>query len=132
LGDKVSRFPITGNDTVLDAISNITGLTEVSSKKIWVARPQPHTGQMQILPVDWRSMTASGVAATNYQIMPGDRVFVAEDGLVAFDTHIGKLVAPFERMLGFTLLTVGTVTRLSGRVLKGGGNPNTFGGGGVQ
>jgi len=132
LGDQVSRFPVTGNDTVLDAISNINGLTEVSSKKIWIARPQPHTGQMQILPVDWRSMTASGVTATNYQIMPGDRVFVAEDGLVAFDTHVGKLVAPFERMMGFTLLTVGTATRLSGAVLRGGGNPGNFGGGGIQ
>jgi len=132
MGDQVARFPITGNDTVLDAISNINGMTQVSSKKIWVARPQPHTGQMQILPVDWRSMTASGVAATNYQIMPGDRVFVAEDGLVAFDTHVGKLVSPFERLMGFTLLTVGTATRLSGAVLRGGGNANGFGGGGFQ
>lgn len=130
LGDQVTRFPITGNDTVLDAISNINGLTQVSSKKIWVARPVPHTGQIQILPVDWRSMTASGVALTNYQIMPGDRVFVAEDGLVAFDSHLAKLLAPLERAMGFTLLSAGTATRLSGKVLQGGGNPNNFGGGG--
>jgi polysaccharide export outer membrane protein len=132
LGDSVTKFPITGNDTVLDAIANINGLTEVSSKKIWVARPVPFTGQLQILPVDWRSMTASGVAVTNYQIMPGDRVFVAEDGLVAFDSHLAKLLAPLERAMGFTLLSAGTATRLSGSVLKGGGNPSGFGGGGVQ
>jgi polysaccharide export outer membrane protein len=130
LGDTVTKWPITGNDTVLDAIANVNGLTQVSSKKMWIARPVPHTGQIQILPVDWRAMTAGAVAVTNYQIMPGDRVFVAEDGLVAFDTHLGKLFAPFERMMGFTLLTVGTATRLSGKVLQGGGNPGNFGGGG--
>src|SRR5262245_26614327 len=132
LGDNVTKFPITGNDTVLDAIANISGLTEVSSKKIWIARPVPHVGEMHILPVDWRAMTASGAAVTNYQILPGDRVFVAEDGLVAFDSHLAKLVAPLERAMGFTLLTTGTATRLSGRVLRGGGNPTNFGGGGIQ
>ena len=132
LGDKVTKFPVTGNDTVLDAIANINGLTEVSSKKIWVARPVPHTGQMQILPVDWRSMTASGIAVTNYQLMPGDRVFVAEDGMIAFDSHLGKMLAPFERAWGFTLLTTGTATRLTGRVLHGGGQGNFGGFGGFN
>jgi polysaccharide export outer membrane protein len=130
LGDSVTKFPITGNDTVLDAIANINGLTQASSKKIWVARPVPHLGQMQILPVDYRSVTADAVAVTNYQLLPGDRVFVAEDGLVALDTHLAKLFAPFERAMGFTLLTAGTATRLSGKVLQGGGNPSGFGGGG--
>jgi hypothetical protein len=55
--------------------------------------------------------------------MPGDRVFVAEDKLVAFDTNLAKLLAPIERAMGFTLLGTGTVTRLSGKVLRGGGNP---------
>lgn len=125
LGDGVTRWPVTGNDTVLDAIANINGLTQVSSKKIWIARPAPHSDQMLILPVDWPGVTAGAVAATNYQILPGDRVFVAEDGLVAFDTHLAKVFAPFERVMGFTLLSVGTATRLSGRVLRGGGNPGT-------
>jgi protein involved in polysaccharide export with SLBB domain len=132
LGDGVTRFPITGNETVLDAIANINGLTQVSSKRIWIARPAPELGQMQILPVDWQAVTAQGGALTNFQILPGDRVFVAEDRLVAFDTHLAKLVAPLERGMGFILLSTGTVTRLSGRVLKGGGNPNGFGGGGIQ
>lgn len=129
LGDGVTRFPITGNDTVLDAISNINGLTSVSSKKIWIARPSPDCTQVQVLPVDWQAVTAGGVATTNYQILPGDRVFVAEDRLIAFDTHLAKLLAPLERAMGFTLLSAGTATRLSGRVLQGGGNPQGFGGG---
>ena len=133
LGDGVNRFPITGNETVLDAIANINGLTQVSSKKIWIARPVPNSDQVAVLPVDWQAVTAQGAASTNYQVLPGDRIFVAEDRLVAFDTHLAKLFAPLERGMGFILLSTGTVTRLSGRVLKGGGNPvNGFGGGGIN
>ena len=80
-----------------------------------------------MLPVDWFAVTERGAAETNYQILPGDRVFIAEDRLVAFDTKIAKLTAPFERLFGFTLLGTGTATRLSGRVLQGGGNPNNNG-----
>ena len=90
LGDGVTRFPVTGNETVLDAISNINGLTSVSSKKIWIARPVPHSDEMQILPVDWQGITAQASAATNYQILPYDRVFVAENPLIAFDTHLAE------------------------------------------
>jgi polysaccharide biosynthesis/export protein len=131
LGDGVTRFPVTGNETVLDAIANINGLTSVSSKKIWIARPDPHSNEMQILPVDWPGITAQGATVTNYQILPGDRVFVAEDKLVAFDTHLAKLLAPFQRAEGFILLTTGTAGRLSGKVMKGGGTGGIFGGGGV-
>jgi polysaccharide export outer membrane protein len=130
LGDAVYRLPVTGNETVLDAIANINGLTQVSSKKIWIARPTPDSNRVQILPVDWVGITAQGTTETNYQILPGDRVFVAEDELVAFDTSLGKLLSPFERMMGFVLLGTGTATRLSGKVLQGGGNPGTGGGGG--
>jgi polysaccharide export outer membrane protein len=123
LGDTVTMFPITGNETVLDAIANVNGLDNVSSKKIWVARPTSDTCKMQVLPVDWRAITAQGATATNYQLMPGDRIFVKQDSLVAFDNNFGKLIAPFERIMGFSMLGVGTVTRFSGRVLQGGGNP---------
>jgi polysaccharide export outer membrane protein len=128
-GDGVTKFPITGNDTVLDAISNINGLTQVSSKRIWIARPSPENGDCQLLPVDWQAVSAYGSTATNYQLMPGDRVFVAEDGLVATDTYLAKMLAPLERAMGFTLLATGTATRLSGKVLQGGGNPQGTGGG---
>jgi polysaccharide export outer membrane protein len=127
LGDGVYRLPITGNETVLDAIAQIQGLEQVSSKKIWIARPTRDTQRVQILPVDWFAVTEQGVPHTNYQILPGDRVFIAEDKLVAFDTQIAKFTAPLERMMGFVLLGTGTTTRLSGRVLQGGGNPNNSG-----
>lgn len=123
LGDGVYRLPITGNETVLDAISQINGLEQVSSKRIWVARAGRNgRGRHQILPVDWNAMTQFGDIETNYQILPGDRVYIAEDKLVALDTNLAKLTAPLERIMGFTLLGTGTVTRLSGPVLRGGGN----------
>ena len=58
LGDNVRRLPITGNETVLDAISQVNGLSQVSSKKIWIARPAPHDfGCQQILPIEWDAIT---------------------------------------------------------------------------
>jgi polysaccharide biosynthesis/export protein len=115
-GDGVNRFPITGNETVLDAISQINGLSQVSSKKIWIARPAPpEVGCDQILPVDWIAITKGASTATNYQIMPGDRIFIAEDHMVATDTTLGKFLAPFERVLGITLLGSETVQSVGGR-----------------
>ncbi len=104
LGDNVMRVPLTGNETVLDAIAQISGLQAVSSKKIWIARPTPDCEENIVLPVDWCAITGRGAAATNYQIMPGDRVFIAEDNLVAFDNYLAKLIAPMERVFGVTLL----------------------------
>jgi polysaccharide biosynthesis/export protein len=125
LGDGVFRFPITGNETVLDAISQINGLQQVSSKKIWIARPTDEPCKVQMLPVKWEDITAQATACTNYQILPGDRVFIAEDKMIALDTALAKIIAPAERVMGFSLLGVGTVTRFSGPVLKGGGNPQS-------
>lgn len=126
LGDQVIKQPSTGNETVLDAIANVQGLSQQSSKQIWISRPS-RSGQPQILPVDWYALTQRASAETNYQIFPGDRVFIAEDRLVGKDTAISKLTSPLERAFGFTLLGTGTATRLSGKVLQGGGNPNNNG-----
>src|SRR5439155_187221 len=85
-GQTVVRLPVTGNDTVLDAISQVSGLTAVSSKdRIWVSRPAPAGAGHQVLPVDWRALTECADTSTNYQLMPGDRVFVASYPLVRVD-----------------------------------------------
>lgn len=109
-GDNVVRLPVTGNETVLDAISQIQGLSQLSSKKIWVARPAPAGfGCEQILPVDWDAITRGGVTATNYQLMPGDRVFIQADPMIALTGTVNKLIGPFERVLGFSSLSFSTV-----------------------
>jgi polysaccharide export outer membrane protein len=110
VGDNVVRMPITGNETVLDAIAQIGGLSQLSSKTIWVARPAPADfGCEQILPVEWEAITKGGVTATNYQLLPGDRIFIAEDQLVATNNLLSKLISPIERLLGVTGLGASTV-----------------------
>ncbi len=126
LGDQVSILPARGNETVLDAIGQIQGLTANQSTRMWVARPGSNKcNGDQILPVDWIAVTQRGDYATNYQLMPGDRLFVSEDKLVAVDTKLGKIIAPFERIFGFTSLGVSTVSGIKFFNQSGGfGNNN--------
>jgi len=113
-GDNVSRFPVTGNETVLDAISQINGLSKLSSKDVWIARPAPSgVGCDQLLPVDIEAIMKGGATATNYQILPGDRVFIAQDHMIAFNSLIEKWTAPFERIFGFALLGSSTIQQMN-------------------
>lgn len=112
-GQLVYRFPATGNETVLDAISHIQGLPAVASphcSHIWVARPAPADNCCtQVLPVDWNAITQGGATATNYQIFPGDRIYVKADPLVTLDYTVAKIVAPIQRLLNVSLLTGATI-----------------------
>jgi polysaccharide export outer membrane protein len=105
-GQAVFKFPITGNETVLDAINNIGGIPAVGSKRrMWVARPAPANHEcLQILPVDWLAIVQGGATRTNYQLFPGDRVYIKADPFILVDNVIAKVVAPIERILGVTLL----------------------------
>ncbi|MGA2032541.1 MAG: polysaccharide biosynthesis/export family protein [Thermoguttaceae bacterium] len=80
LENKVVRLPITGNETVLDAVSHVGGLSQLASKKIWIARPVPPGSAETVLPVDWQAISHHGATATNFQIYPGDRVVIADEG----------------------------------------------------
>jgi hypothetical protein len=88
---------------VLDAISQINGLSRLASKRIWIARPTPY-GCDQRLNVDWAAITQKGETKTNYQIMPGDRIYLAQDQLIALDSFMGKILNPVERLFGFATL----------------------------
>jgi len=114
-GEQVVRVPITGSETVLDAISQINGLPAVASKKhIWIARRTGSNGG-QMLPVDWNALVQGGSTATNYQIFPGDRLYVRADKWIRFGNAVDKRIWPFERMLGATLLGSETVNSIQGR-----------------
>ncbi len=83
-GDTLVRVPITGNETVLDALAQVNGLSRLSSKNIWIARPAPGGVNCdQMLPVNWNEITKGAATATNYQVLPGDRIFIAENKIIA-------------------------------------------------
>ncbi len=122
-GQQVFKMPATGNETVMDAIAAVQGLAPVSSTNhIHLARPSPaHLGCNQVLPVDWRAIVEGGSTATNYQIFPGDRVYVGPDRLIRFDNYLAKILAPVERVLGITLLGSSAYQSLQGNGGGGGG-----------
>jgi polysaccharide biosynthesis/export protein len=123
-GMQVLRFPSTGKETVLDAISNISGLPAVAStKKIWVARPTPANATCyQILPVHWQTLIMAGDTETNYQLFPGDRIFISADPLISADNWLAKVFSPIERVLGIALLGATTYQTFQGIGLGTGGN----------
>lgn len=127
-GETVVRVPVTGNETVLDAVAGINGLPEVSSRTIWVARPSPGAdGCAQTMMVDWEAITQDGIVDTNYQLFPGDRLYIRSDCLIKTDNVIAKITAPIERLFGFTLLTYGLL-RTTNQSVGGGGGGNGNGG----
>jgi polysaccharide biosynthesis/export protein len=122
-GEQVYEFPIQGSETVLSALAKVGGVPSVGSKRhIWVARRTPHPNQPeQILPVDYIGTTQHGVTVTNYQILPGDRVYVKSEKIFRIDSFLQKVLTPVERILGVTLLGSSTVNSISGRNQGGGG-----------
>ena len=123
-GEQVVKLPITGNETVMDAIAALGGTASFSNKRdMWIARPAPaHVGCDQILPIKWVEISKGGSTATNYQLLPGDRVYIAADRLVAADSVIAKVISPFERVFGFTFISftiVASITTISQRIPNG-------------
>ena len=120
-GEQVYRIPATGNETVLDAIAGINGLPPVASKgSIWIARPSPNQcAPDQVLTVDWNAIAQGAQTGTNYQVLPGDRIYVKASPLVTFDTKFGRFIAPIERIFGITILGNGTTRALRGESLSG-------------
>jgi polysaccharide biosynthesis/export protein len=117
MGEPLYSFPIQGNETVLDALANINGLPTVASKlNIWVARRTPHCNQPeQILPVDYVAITQHGITQTNYQVLPGDRIYVQAEKAFVVDNYLQKVLTPIERLLGVTLLGSSTYNSLLNR-----------------
>ncbi len=112
-GDNVVRAPITGNETVLDAVAGVGGISQVSSTNLWIARPAPNgVGCEQVLPIDWEDITRGASTATNYQLMPGDRLFIAENKYSKATAVAANFLRPFESAFGFVSLATSTANRI--------------------
>jgi polysaccharide export outer membrane protein len=110
-GKTITRLPITGNETVLDALAQLNGLPAMASvHRVWLARPAPAgLGCDEVLPVDLDAITGCGSTATNYQLLPGDRIHVESDTLIAVNNWVQKILAPVEQIFGVTLLGTETI-----------------------
>jgi polysaccharide export outer membrane protein len=123
-GETINSFAIMGGETVLDALARVNGLPDIASKRdIWIARRSPVPGMPeQILPIDYVGITQHAVAQTNYQVMPGDRIYVQAEKIFRFDRTLQKVLTPIERLLGITLLGSSTVNSISGQNLNNNNN----------
>ena len=70
------KFPITGNETVLDAILTAGLRTNSLPEKAYLVRPRPAGGPDLVLRIDWCGLRERGDTVTNYQVFPGDRIIV--------------------------------------------------------
>lgn len=87
-------FPISGRETVLDGILAAGGLTRRASEgNILVSRPSPPDGCRTVLPVCYPNIVQLGDTTTNYQLQPGDRIFVPSK-TTAEDLFPRKKVTP--------------------------------------
>ncbi|NNJ27931.1 polysaccharide biosynthesis/export family protein [Alienimonas chondri] len=74
-------FQLAGRETVLDAILTAGGLTDGAKKcDIILSRPSVPADCRTVLPVCYDHLVQSGDSTTNYQILPGDRIFVPTRG----------------------------------------------------
>jgi polysaccharide export outer membrane protein len=111
-GEDVVSLPITGKETVLDAIGALGGLNHVSTNELWISRPDPaNNGCEQVLPIDYVAITRGGATATNYQLMPGDRIYIVEDGAVGLGAFVSKVSSPLGQLLSITELGTSTMQR---------------------
>jgi polysaccharide biosynthesis/export protein len=72
-GDSILKCPMTGNETFLDAMSQLGRWANMAGAKIWISRSDAG-GKEQRIDVDWTSVTEG--AAANPAILPGDRIIV--------------------------------------------------------
>lgn len=95
------RLPITGNETVLDAIQYAGGLIPTAAQQnIRLVRPAPPGACCdQVLPVNLAAIINVGDPTTNYQLMPGDRIVVYRDPIVRATVFLDRLAAPFNSVL---------------------------------
>jgi polysaccharide export outer membrane protein len=71
-------FPLNGRETVLDGLVAAGGLTDRASRSnIILSRPTSPNHCRVVLPVCYEEIIQLGDTTTNYQLAPGDRIYVS-------------------------------------------------------
>jgi protein involved in polysaccharide export with SLBB domain len=91
------RLPLTGNETVLDALQSAGGLmASAEPKDIRLVRPGRGGKPAKIYHVDLAAIQDKGDVSSNYQIFPGDRLIVGRDEVVKKTVAMDRLAAPLQ------------------------------------
>ncbi|MFL5330735.1 MAG: polysaccharide biosynthesis/export family protein [Gemmataceae bacterium] len=70
-------FPIAGRETALDAIIIAGGITRRANEKaIILSRPSAPCNCRTVMPICYPRIVQLGDTTTNYQLLPGDRIYV--------------------------------------------------------
>jgi protein involved in polysaccharide export with SLBB domain len=78
-GDYVEELPITGNETVLDAIAAMRSIPFTGPIRMSVSRqPVDGIGPPSTLHVDWDQIASGRSTATNYRLQPQDRLIISQ------------------------------------------------------
>lgn len=74
----INLMPFTGNDHVLDALAGLETEMNLLESNIWVSRPVQgaKSKKGEVLQVDYKAITKHADPLSNYQLLPGDRLFV--------------------------------------------------------
>jgi len=98
------RMPITGNETVLDAINFAGGLIATSDpKNLRLVRPARGGKPARNYPIDWQAIIEKGDATANLQLFPGDRLVVGRSGLVQSTIAVDRVAAPYQTFVNSML-----------------------------
>ncbi|MCE9529722.1 MAG: SLBB domain-containing protein, partial [Planctomycetes bacterium] len=74
-------FTLQGSETVLDGLMAAGGLnTQASLKNIILVRPSHPDGCRTVLAICYPEIVQLGDTSTNYQLRPGDRIYVSTKG----------------------------------------------------
>jgi protein involved in polysaccharide export with SLBB domain len=101
------KMPITGNDTVLDAIQYAGGfIPSANSKDIRLIRPARGGKPARVYNIDYDAIVHAGNARANLQLFPGDRLFIGRNALV--QSTMGA-----DQVAGLAQTTINTIHQLS-------------------
>lgn len=112
-GYGISRVPVTGRETVLDIFAASGGVPSIASLyNIYIARPTEEGNCEQIIPVNIADIMKRASTCTNYQLLPGDRLYVKAQGVVTFASTVEKILRPIQDVSGAALLGITTYQSL--------------------
>jgi hypothetical protein len=94
------RYPVTGQETVLDAINNGGGFMPTAEPgDIRLVRPARGGRPARVYKVNYKAIVEEGDVRQNYQLFPGDRLIVGRNHVVQKTVVLDRVYAPLQTAL---------------------------------